>query len=81
MALSPEAVVVTNSTVKYREVRRRLRDGGYAVVATVGSHEKWAHPTGPSKVTVLGADNADVPTGTLRSIFRQAGWEWRKGER
>jgi predicted RNA binding protein YcfA (HicA-like mRNA interferase family) len=79
--LSPGAAVVIASTVKYREVRRRLRDDGYAVIATAGSHEKWAHPVRPSKVTVSGADNADVPTGTLRSIFRQAGWEWRKGER
>lgn len=69
------------ATVKYREVRRRLWDDGYAVIATAGSHEKWAHPVRPSKVTVSGADNADVPTGPLRSIFRQAGWQWRKGER
>jgi predicted RNA binding protein YcfA (HicA-like mRNA interferase family) len=31
---------VITATVKYREVRRRLRDDGYAVIATAGSHEK-----------------------------------------
>jgi hypothetical protein len=30
---------------------------------------------GPGKVTLdMGAD--PIPTGTLRSIYKQAGWEW-----
>jgi hypothetical protein len=36
---------------------------------------KYAHPTKPGKVTLdIGAD--PIPTGTLRSIYKQAGWEW-----
>ena len=40
-----------------------------------GDHQQFAHPAKPGKVTVdMGAN--DIPTGTLRSIYRQAGWDW-----
>jgi hypothetical protein len=32
---------------------------------------------GSRTVTVAGRDGDDVPTGTLRAIFRQAGIDWR----
>jgi predicted RNA binding protein YcfA (HicA-like mRNA interferase family) len=63
--------------VKYREVRRRLRDEGFVLVAVRGSHQQWSNPLRRGKVTVAGADNDDVPVATLRSIFRQAGLRWR----
>ena len=67
--------------MKYREIRRRLRDDGFVVVAVRGSHQQWKHPDRPGKVTVSGQDNADVRLGTLQSIYQQAGWVWRKGSR
>jgi predicted RNA binding protein YcfA (HicA-like mRNA interferase family) len=65
--------------VKYREIRRRLREAGFVLVAVRGSHEQWRHPARHGKVTVAGPDNNDVPIGTLQSIYQQAGWVWRKG--
>jgi predicted RNA binding protein YcfA (HicA-like mRNA interferase family) len=67
--------------VKYREVRQRLRRDGFVLADTQGSHQQWVHVSGRRKVTVPGPDNDDVPMGTLRSIYRQAGWVWRKGQR
>ena len=38
-------------------------------------HVQYVHPKKPGKVTLdMGAD--PIPTGTLRSIYNQAGWEW-----
>jgi predicted RNA binding protein YcfA (HicA-like mRNA interferase family) len=67
--------------VKYREVRRRLREDGFVLIVTQGSHQQWVHPSSGRKVTVPGPDNDDVRIGTLHSIYRQAGWVWRKGSR
>jgi predicted RNA binding protein YcfA (HicA-like mRNA interferase family) len=62
--------------MKVREVLRRLADDGWVKTAQRGSHRQFEHPTKPSKVTIAGRPSDDVPTGTLRNIFRQAGWEW-----
>jgi predicted RNA binding protein YcfA (HicA-like mRNA interferase family) len=39
---------------------------------TTGSHRQFKHPTKPGTVTVAGQLNADLKTGTLKSILRQA---------
>lgn len=40
-----------------------------------GDHRQFAHPERNGKVTVdMGV--REIPIGTLRSIFRQAGWDW-----
>ena len=54
-------------------MRRILRDDGWFKVSKEGSHEQYRHSSKPGKVTVAGKDGADVPTGTLKNIFRQAG--------
>jgi predicted RNA binding protein YcfA (HicA-like mRNA interferase family) len=41
-----------------------------------GSHHQFKHPTKPGKITVP-HPKRDLPIGTVRSIFRQAGMEWR----
>ena len=63
-------------TMKPREIVRRLRDEGWEVVRRgPGDHLQFKHPTLPGRVSVdMGA--GDIPIGTLRSIFRQAGWKW-----
>ncbi|ACL55183.1 type II toxin-antitoxin system HicA family toxin [Methylobacterium nodulans] len=40
-----------------------------------GDHIQFKHQNKLGKVTV---DNGEpeIPTGTLRNIYRQAGWEW-----
>lgn len=59
-----------------RDVARRLRDDGWAVKRKgPGDHVQYRHPQRPGKVTVdMGV--REIPTGTLRSIFKQAGWDW-----
>ena len=59
-----------------RQIVRRLQDDGWEVKRRgPGDHVQFAHPTKPGKVTVdMGV--REYPVGTLRSIFRQAGWDW-----
>jgi predicted RNA binding protein YcfA (HicA-like mRNA interferase family) len=38
-------------------------------------HVHYTHPEKPRKVT-LDSGGDPIPTGTLRYIYRQAGWEW-----
>jgi predicted RNA binding protein YcfA (HicA-like mRNA interferase family) len=61
--------------MKVRDVLRRLADDGWVQIKTSGSHRQFVHPTKRGKVTVAGHPSDDVPIKTLKSIFRQAGWE------
>jgi predicted RNA binding protein YcfA (HicA-like mRNA interferase family) len=58
-----------------RKVVRLLREDGWILVATRGSHRQYKHPTKAGRVTVPGRPNDDLAPGTLRSIFKQAGWK------
>ena len=42
---------------------------------TRGSHRQFVHPTKPGRVTVK-HPTRDLPVGTLRNIYRQAGSQW-----
>jgi predicted RNA binding protein YcfA (HicA-like mRNA interferase family) len=44
-------------------------------VRTKGDHHQFKHPAKPGLVTVP-HPKKDLPMGTLRSIYRQAGWKW-----
>lgn len=46
---------------------------GWTLVATLGSHRQYRHPTKPGKMTVAGKPSRDLPSGLEASIFRQAG--------
>jgi predicted RNA binding protein YcfA (HicA-like mRNA interferase family) len=59
--------------VKVREVIRRLEREGWRVVRQRGSHRQLKHPFRKGVVTIAGPEGADLPIGTLKSIFRQAG--------
>ena len=59
--------------MKVSEVLRLLRDDGWNIIATRGSHRQLKHPIKPGKVTVSGKPSVDVPPGTLNSILKQAG--------
>lgn len=54
---------------------KRLEGNGWYLVRTNGSHRHFAHLTKPGIVTVSGHTGVDVPKGTLKSIWRQAGLE------
>ena len=55
------------------EVIRRLLREGWVQIRSKGSHRQFKHPESPNLVTVP-HPKRDLPKGTLRSIFRQAGW-------
>ena len=58
-----------------REVIRRLEAEGWQRIGGKGSHRKYGHPNRDTRVT-LQHPRKDIPVGTLRNIFRQAGWSW-----
>ena len=64
--------------VKVREVIRILEEDGWQLVRQSGSHRQYQHPDRPGTVTVSGKLGADVPSGTLASIKRQAGLRGRQ---
>ena len=57
------------------EILAMLKDDGWYLVATKGSHRQFKHPTMPGRVTVPGKPSDDVAPGTKNSIFKQAGWK------
>lgn len=61
--------------MKVRDVMRLLMDDGWEQVSQKGSHRQFEHTAKAGKVTVPGKMSDDVPTGTLKSILRQAGLE------
>lgn len=59
-----------------RDVLAALRHDGWTVVRKgPGDHVQLKHLVKPGKVTV-DTGESEIPTGTLRSIYRQAGWVW-----
>jgi predicted RNA binding protein YcfA (HicA-like mRNA interferase family) len=61
---------------KTRDVAAQLAREGWVVARRgPGDHVQYRHPTKPGRVT-LDSGAREMPTGTLRSIYRQAGWDW-----
>jgi predicted RNA binding protein YcfA (HicA-like mRNA interferase family) len=50
-----------------------LEEDGWYLARTRGSHQQYKHPTKPGLVTIAGKPGDDLATGTLSSIFKQAG--------
>jgi predicted RNA binding protein YcfA (HicA-like mRNA interferase family) len=61
--------------VNSRDIIDRLNREDWILVNVRGSHHNYRHPTNEGKVTVP-HPKKDLPKGTVRSIFRQAGWDW-----
>lgn len=57
-----------------RELIKILKDDGWIEVACVGDHHHFKHPVKKGRVTVP-HPKKDVPDGTVKNIFRQAGIE------
>lgn len=58
---------------KVKDVHKRLKKEGFEKVGQTGSHEKWKK--GNKRVTVPNhGSNSEIPIGTLRNIWKQAGW-------
>lgn len=61
---------------KRKDVEARLRAEGWRIVRKgPGDHVQYKREGRPGLVTIDTGAN-DIPPGTLRSIHRQAGWEW-----
>ena len=60
---------------KTREVVRRLEHEGWQARPGKGDHRNYRHPEKPGLLT-LDMGVSEIPIGTLRSIYRIAGWEW-----
>ena len=58
--------------MKSTEIVKRIQADGWYKVAQKGSHIQFKHPVKPGRVTVP-HPKKDIPTGTLRSIEKQAG--------
>jgi len=58
------------------ELIKKLKADGWYLVNVKGSHHQFKHESKEGKVTIKHPAK-DIPLGTLRSIFRQAGWSWR----
>ncbi len=64
------------TTMRSAEVIKKLEAGGWELRRVKGSHHQFRHPVKPGLVTVP-HPRADMATGTLHSIWKQAGWPWR----
>lgn len=63
-------------TINSADVIKRLKAEGWRKVGGKGDHEKFKHPERPGHV-VVPHPRKDLAIGTLRNIYRQAGWDWR----
>lgn len=57
-----------------KNIIQRLKRDGWEKVGGQGSHQKFKHPTRPGHV-VVPHPRKDLAPGTLKSIYRQAGWD------
>lgn len=57
-----------------RDIIRRLEREGFVLVSVSGSHHKFRHPQTRRTVIVI-HPKKDLAVGTVRSMYRQAGWE------
>jgi predicted RNA binding protein YcfA (HicA-like mRNA interferase family) len=58
-----------------RQIITRLKQDGWVLIHIRGSHHQFKHPDKPGRVTIP-HPKRDLPVGTLRSIYKQAGWSW-----
>ena len=68
--------VCIRCAINSNDVIKRLKADGWVKLGGKGDHEKFKHPDKPSHV-VVPHPRKDLPVGTLRNIYRQAGWEWK----
>jgi len=58
--------------MKVSDLLAVLRNDGWLLVATRGSHRQFKHPVKPGRFTVAGKPSDDLAPGTLNSILKQA---------
>jgi predicted RNA binding protein YcfA (HicA-like mRNA interferase family) len=56
-----------------RDIIKRLKENGFELVSIHGSHHKFRHPKS-ERIVIVTHPRKDIPAGTVRSIYSQAGW-------
>jgi predicted RNA binding protein YcfA (HicA-like mRNA interferase family) len=56
-----------------RDIIKRLKADGFELVSVRGSHHKFRQARS-GKVVIVTHPRKDIPPGTVRSIYAQAGW-------
>ncbi len=56
-----------------RDIIRRLKADGFELTAVRGSHHKFRHQAS-GRIVIVPHPRKDIPTGTIWSIYLQAGW-------
>lgn len=64
--------VAVSKALSSSEVIKRLKEDGWELARSKGSHHHYKHPTKPGLVTVP-HPRKTLKRGTQRSIFKQAG--------
>jgi len=59
--------------VKVREITQLIKEDGWYLARTRGSHHQYKHPTKKGLVTIPGRLNDELAPGTLNNILKQAG--------
>ena len=59
--------------MKVAAVLQMLKNDGWYLVATRGSHRQFMHPSKTGRVTLAGKPSDDLAPRTLNSILRQSG--------
>lgn len=58
--------------MKVRTVILLLRQDGWVLATTRGSHRQYKHPLKSGRVTIAGKPGDELSPGTLKSILKQA---------
>jgi predicted RNA binding protein YcfA (HicA-like mRNA interferase family) len=58
--------------MNFREIEKVIKDDGWFVVSTEGSHHQYKHPVKHGKVTIP-FHRGDIPARVINSILKQAG--------
>ncbi|MCK5693406.1 MAG: type II toxin-antitoxin system HicA family toxin [Bacteroidales bacterium] len=64
--------IPSSKNMKVAQVLRLLKNDGWQLVRTRGSHRQFKHPEKCGLVTVSGKPSDDIQKGTLGNILRQA---------
>jgi predicted RNA binding protein YcfA (HicA-like mRNA interferase family) len=54
-----------------RKIMQKLEADGFVLVSVKGSHQKFRKA---NRVVILPHPKKDLPLGTVRQIYKQAGW-------
>jgi predicted RNA binding protein YcfA (HicA-like mRNA interferase family) len=57
-----------------RDIIARLKQEGFELISVRGSHHKFVHKA-KHLMTIVPHPKRDLPAGTVRSIYKQAGWQ------